>query len=91
MRFFPLPPFLVELSLTTHPSTGLILSPHVVGWCLQIGLWGVTLSASTSYIGSGLWGRDPRSRKALILFVLFFCTLQTGCVFFTLVSAAYKY
>ncbi|GAA6031334.1 hypothetical protein JCM8097_005606 [Rhodosporidiobolus ruineniae] len=56
-------------------STG-VLGPCVLGWSLQIALWGATLAWAASYVRSDLFKRDPLRRKLLLLAAVGLCTTQ---------------
>ncbi|GAA5860026.1 hypothetical protein JCM8547_003063 [Rhodosporidiobolus lusitaniae] len=61
-----------------------ILGPHLMGWIIQIALWGAATAGALDYARSELWHRDPFRRKILLGWVYSWCTLQAAFNMFLL-------
>ncbi|GAA5860029.1 hypothetical protein JCM8547_003064 [Rhodosporidiobolus lusitaniae] len=61
-----------------------ILGPHLIGWTLQIALWGAGSAGALDYVRLELWHRDPLKRKMLLGWVYLWCTLQAAFNMFLL-------
>ncbi|GAA5898349.1 hypothetical protein JCM6882_000134 [Rhodosporidiobolus microsporus] len=75
---------LTNQTLASEEFSIAILGPSVMGWAGQIALWGMVVAWAGDYFRSELFKRDPPRRKAILIFAVTLCTLQTGCNFYLL-------